>query len=680
MRRANFSLRLTVFATALIALSVFISSLIAYHQGKQSLEQRIGAELLALVNTLAPQLDGGLHRNVSLDQHGLAVVGQAESVRLRGQLGAAASANHLPPESNPVYTLRPAADFQETRVLEFVILLAPERKTGRFAAGSRQRAQSFQLVALSGRSISTEIYQDAGGEWISAVAPIYDGDRKVVGILQADRPVQFLTSAVRREALAILWGAGISVVIAMLLAGILARDLARPIATLVDATKHLAAGDLAHRVAVIRQDELGDLAASFNQMAAGVQAAQARMQEQNVELEAARQRAESGNRAKGDFLAAMSHELRTPLNAVLGSAEILQDGIFGPVNPKQARYLQTIDESGRHLLALINDVLDLSKIEANRFELELAPVDVDECVQSSLRLVRQAALKKQIVLSSSCDAGLSTITADPRRLKQVLVNLLSNAVKFTPAGGSVQLDVTAEEAKAQVVFCVTDTGIGISPEDQARLFQPFTQADSKLARQYEGTGLGLALARRLARAHGGDVTMASEVGRGSRFTVTLPLKFPAAEAAAAPAPPLQSSTPAPPSAATRRPLVLLVEDNEANASTMTDYLSAKGFPVIRGHDGAEGIERAQRERPEVVLMDIQMPGMDGLEAIRRLRADPETAGLRIIALTGLAMQGDRERCLAAGANDYLSKPVRLEELVRHIEALIANSGANQPAD
>jgi CheY-like chemotaxis protein len=399
-----------------------------------------------------------------------------------------------------------------------------------------------------------------------------------------------------------------------------------------------------------------------------------RVEKRTAELSAANVALAKAAHAKDEFLASMSHELRTPLNAILGLSEVLQEQVFGPLNDKQAKYLQTIEESGHHLLALITDILDLAKIEAGKVELEIGPVAIDSVCHASLQFIKQAALKKQLKVSSTVDQQITLLQADERRLKQILVNLLSNAVKFTPAGGQVGLQVVGDAERRRVDFTVWDTGIGIAPEDVKRLFQPFVQLDSSLSRQYTGAGLGLALVRQLTDLHGGSVSVESQVGQGSRFTVSLPWHETSGRAPADKGPVDQKvEKPCPPVSLSSGHLVtiLLVEDDETNLGVISDYMSAKGYRVIAARDGHEAIRRAREEKPDVILMDIQMSGLDGLEAIRRIRTEVGLVKTPIIALTALAMPGDRERCLEAGANDYLSKPVGLRNLLSAIEAQLA---------
>ena len=514
----------------------------------------------------------------------------------------------------------------------------------------------------------------------------------------------------------------------------------------------------------------------------------ARVEERTIELRGLNAALARASRMKDEFLASMSHELRTPLNAILGLSEALQENVYGALQPRQREALQTVEESGRHLLELINDILDLSKIEAGKVVLELSDVPLGAACAGALRLVLGAAQAKHVSLESSVVPEDAEASADPRRLKQILVNLLSNAVKFTPEGGRAGVEARLD-GEGWVRIVVWDTGIGIAAEDVARLFQPFTQLDSSLSRQHAGTGLGLALVRRLAELHGGAATLESEPGKGTRVTVRLPAAARGHAAVAAPAlrpgavrrvllvedeaataaqirrymeetgravavldrgrPALQAAVeqqpdvvlldlllpdvpgwevllslkadertrhipvvivsvvedrarafgygaaesltkpvtremlvsaidrlgaapaaaPATPAAAAR-PLVLLAEDNDTNARTFVDFLSARGFEVVLARDGGEAAELAQARRPALVLMDVQMPRVDGIEGMRRIRACPALAGLPIVALTALAMPGDRERCLDAGASAYLAKPVRLKELAETIGELL----------
>jgi PAS domain S-box-containing protein len=395
-----------------------------------------------------------------------------------------------------------------------------------------------------------------------------------------------------------------------------------------------------------------------------------RVAERTAELSAANAELARALRAKDDFLAIMSHELRTPLNAILGMSEGLQEQVYGPLNERQLKTLGTIERSGRHLLALINDILDVVKISTDKLELAISSISVESVCEASLQAVGEAAREKRLKVTFTTDSAVEIVRADRHRLRQILVNLLENAVKFTPEGGAIGLKVAGDMERKVVHFTVWDTGIGISEEEIGQLFQPFGQLDSRLSRHYEGTGLGLMLARRLTEMHGGCISVESEVGKGSRFTVSLPWKR-EEESGGVRAWQGEEDTTVPAStySPSHTPItILLAEDNESNLNTISEYLAARGYRVVVARDGAEAIARAMETPPDVILMDIQMPGMDGLEATRRIRADAALENIPIVALTALAMPGDRERCLEAGANEYLSKPVGLKQLVNVIEA------------
>ncbi|MFT4691758.1 MAG: signal transduction histidine kinase/CheY-like chemotaxis protein [Limisphaerales bacterium] len=392
------------------------------------------------------------------------------------------------------------------------------------------------------------------------------------------------------------------------------------------------------------------------------------VKDRTEELQVANEDLASTARLKDQFLASMSHELRTPLNAVLGFADILLDGLQGELNEKQSRSITYIKDSGQHLLELINDILDLSKIEAGEEQLTIEEMRVCDVCEQSLKLVRSQAVKKNIGLVVECQEELPFLMADQRRVRQILANLLSNAVKFTPEAGQVGLRVTQE--LDHIRFSVTDSGIGISAEDQKKLFKPFIQLDSRLSRQYNGTGLGLSLVSRLTELHGGKVELESAVGSGCCFSVILPLISATLDQTETQLEPhlLERSAFERSHVSTTAPLVLLTEDNAATRESIETYLIASGYQLVHAASGKEAIEKAEELHPAVILMDIQMAEMDGFEAMRILRQRPATAKIPIVALTALAMSGDRERCLEAGANDYLSKPVSLKKLTAVIDA------------
>ena len=522
------------------------------------------------------------------------------------------------------------------------------------------------------------------------------------------------------------------------------------------------------------------------------------LQETNAKLDSAKSVAERANVSKSDFLSNMSHELRTPLNAILGLSEALLEQVSGPLTARQVKSVTTISTSGAHLLTLINDILDLSKVESGNLELNAEMVNVQEFCESCLLFVRTQAAQKNIEVGFEHEDSVRQFSADPRRLKQILVNLLTNAVKFTQPGGRIGLIVGAPDEGDVVRFTVWDTGIGIEPVNHKKLFRAFTQIDSSLSRGQEGTGLGLVLVAKLVELHGGSVSFESEPGKGSRFNVMLP-RMPGPEAAEAPEPKIVANRkgykkaliieddptaavilvtyltelgiesvlhvrgeesveaalrerpdlilldvllpgdsgwvtlvrlmedpgtrdipvvvvsvvdepgrskalgavahftkpitraqlasflqreealhpagarPATPHPFPGLPAILLAEDNEANVLTVGGYLEDKGYRMHYATNGVVAVRLARELRPALILMDIQMPVMDGLSAIREIRADPAIAAIPIVALTALAMPGDRERCLAAGATEYMSKPVNLKALTELVKCLLVEN-------
>ncbi|MEJ1929434.1 PAS domain S-box protein [Nostoc sp. NIES-2111] len=408
--------------------------------------------------------------------------------------------------------------------------------------------------------------------------------------------------------------------------------------------------------------------------------AESELRQANEKLAISNHELARATRLKDEFLATISHELRTPLNAILGISEGLQDQVFGVIDEKQRRALQTIERSGKHLLELINDVLDLSKIEAGQMELHYTQIAINSLCQSSLAFISQQAFQKRIQVEVNIQSHLPDLMLDELRIRQVLINLLNNAVKFTPEGGKVTLKVTHERITPPtqttplqdfIRFAVMDTGIGIAAENIKKLFQPFIQIDSALNRQYNGTGLGLALVKRIVEMHDGKVGVNSELGVGSCFSVDLPCigvcEFPP-ESVNLGSPELNFTVN---EIGEHSPLILLAEDSEASIFTISGYLETVGYRVILAKNGQEAIALTKAQIPNLILMDIQMPGIDGLEAIKQIRLDKNFANIPIIALTALAMSGDKEKCLAAGANDYLPKPVKLKQLAAIIKKLLA---------
>jgi CheY-like chemotaxis protein/two-component sensor histidine kinase len=317
------------------------------------------------------------------------------------------------------------------------------------------------------------------------------------------------------------------------------------------------------------------------------------------------------------------------------------------------------------LLAILSDILDLTSLEAGQAVLVTELIAIDSLCRTATQLVAAKAQQKQIQLSHTVAVGVEALRADERRLSQILVDLLDNAIKFTPAGGRIGLEVTADATQEQIAFTVWDTDIGIAESDYERLFQPFTQVDGQLSRAYEGIGLGLSLVRRLVDLHAGSIQLDSTPGQGSRFTVCLPWSD---EDNLAPR--VRSAPMSPRPTWVTPPRVVIADDHEATLTFYRERLTQEGCVVTVARTGAEAVTQIRATRPDVAVVDIQMPELDGLSAICQIRADPELGATPIIALTALAMPGDRERCLEAGANVYLAKPVSLHALLGTIAAVL----------
>jgi len=360
---------------------------------------------------------------------------------------------------------------------------------------------------------------------------------------------------------------------------------------------------------------------------------------------------------KSDFLASMSHELRTPLNAVIGFSEVLLERLFGELNDKQDEYLRDILSSGKHLLALLNEILDLSKVEAGRMELEISTVSVPAAIEYAISMVRERAARHRITINSSVEEAIDQIESDELRLRQVLVNLLSNAVKFTPDGGRV--DVTAEPVGDELVITVRDNGPGIAREDWEPIFESFQQG-RRGAPSEEGTGLGLTLCRKIMTLLGGRIWLESEVGVGSAFHVAMPFERTVAAAGAGTGEQVDG-----------RRSVVIIDDDRASQELLTAYLVGTGVQVVRARDGIDGLEEIRRRQPAAVVLDILLPGMDGWTVLDELRNDETTRDVPVIIVSIL---DEKSRGLALGAAGYLTKPVSRDDLIealRNVKVLNA---------
>ncbi len=405
----------------------------------------------------------------------------------------------------------------------------------------------------------------------------------------------------------------------------------------------------------------------------------------NVELHLAKDAAEAASRAKSEFLANMSHELRTPLNAIIGFSEILEDQTFGELNPRQGKYISNVLTSGRHLLQLINDILDLSKVEAGKMELDYVTFPVSSALQDVVNIVKTLAAKKNIELKVEVAPDCPPATADAPKFKQIMYNLLSNAIKFTPNGGVVTVtalsgtvapDASNGQAIVPVCIAVSDTGVGIKAEDQERIFAEFEQVDSSYSRQQQGTGLGLALTRRLVEMHGGRIWVESQgvEGKGSTFFFVLP-GGPSALLAAEPSQNAPEATSESPNGTPENgvaPLtVLVVEDNLPASDLLAHYLTESGYRVERAFDGEQALQRVRELHFDAVTLDIMLPNKDGWQVLAELKAAPATADVPVVIVS---ITDDQQLGFSLGAVDFLVKPIQKERLLDAVRKAITPHG------
>ena len=507
-------------------------------------------------------------------------------------------------------------------------------------------------------------------------------------------PENEFIAPVRRMARSALVVTVAALALSLLTAFWISRWICRPLSDLAESAKAITRGEWRAPLVLKRDDEVGELSRSFalmsKQLSEAFSGLEEKVRSRTVELEQKNrelteakavserlaEEAEAASRAKSAFLASMSHEIRTPMNAVLGLSDLV---LATPLSEEQREYLTLVQTSAESLLGILDDILDLAKIEAGKMSLENRPFRLRPVVEQVRALMRPRAEKKGVALGASVAPELAdAFTGDPLRVRQILMNLVGNAVKFT-SEGSVRIDVTRageDEEQAQVVFAVGDTGPGIPQSKLHLLFDDFTQLDDSSTRKHGGTGLGLAISRSLARLMGGDITVESEVGKGSVFRFSLPLLRCSEEIG-------EQMEAHDAGSSAMKGHVLLAEDNAVNTKMTVAMLKKTGLSVRHASNGLEAVEMWRNEPFDLILMDCEMPVMDGFEATRTIRSEErDGTSIPILALTAYAMKGDRERCLEAGMTEYISKPLRSRRLysllARYLESdassLAAESG------
>ncbi len=456
---------------------------------------------------------------------------------------------------------------------------------------------------------------------------------------------------------------GMGIIIVLLMS----TRLSNPLVRLTESARELAKGNFsaALNIEVKSEDEVGILAAAFKEMSKNLKASYKKLEdysqtlEQKVaertrELASTNMQLQEASQAKSSFLANMSHELRTPLNSIIGFSEVLSEKTFGELNEKQAKYVNNIHVSGKHLLALINDILDLSKVEAGKIELKIEELSLKEIVEECYALVKSLASKKNIWLEIKIE-DILIINVDPVRFKQIMYNLLSNAIKFTPEGGRV--DIGAKPVNEMVQISVHDTGIGIAKENYEKVFEEFKQIDSSYSKQYQGTGLGLPLTKKLVELHGGKIWLESELGKGSVFTFTISQQSKKTSVVA-------EEVAIPKEKKRKKTTILVVEDEEHARELLTVYLEEAGYQVAIACDGEEAIKKAREIKPYAITLDVILPKKNGFMVLQELKHFPETMDIPIIIVS---MTDNNELGLSLGACDYLMKPVHKEDLLLRLK-------------
>jgi len=614
-----------------------------------------------------------------------------------------------PRRIGPTYSdvVRSQGDTSVSAVIIAVPILDPQRHLIGFLAGTVnlsevQRLSNYSRIGVNGQAVvvdrrgrviahprndwrieakdlsSQAIFQQSLGQenGVSWYTDLDGNDPRAAGFATVpvvgwkvwiSQPVADLRTELTPLILSTLEWLLVAIVLALVLGFIAAAWITRPVVELTRAAGRIAQGDFVTPVVVRERfaaKEMRELAHTFNQMARQLSGAyltlEDKVSQRTSELQSANQELARANKLKSEFLANVSHELRTPLSAIIGFSQILLDGIDGPVNEEQLQDITQVNKSGQSLLSLINQILDLSKIEAGKMELSLERVELPMLISAVLDSISPLAQEKGLRIDTRFPPGLPAVEGDAARLKQILINLLSNAVKFTDRG---RIEVIAQPSGRMVRIAVKDTGIGISREAQKLIFDEFVQGDGSSTRRHGGTGLGLSIVRKLVEMHGGAITVISEPGMGSTFTFTVP----AWATGQGTATPLQPRPLRRPNQGLPGTAILVVDDDPSVRQLISRHLEQEGWKTVQASNATDALQLARESRPMLITLDIMMPDASGWWVLEKLKEDPQTAGIPVLVVT---IVEDQRLVFALGASDYLGKPYDRGALIAKIHRLL----------
>ena len=614
-----------------------------------------------------------------------------------------------PRRIGPTYSdvVRSQGDTSVSAVIIAVPILNPQRNLIGFLAGTVnlsevQRLSNYSRIGVNGQAVvvdrrgrviahprndwrieakdlsSQAIFQQSLGQesGVSWYTDLDGNDPRAAGFATVpvvgwkvwiSQPVADLRTELTPLILSTLEWLLVAIVLALVLGFIAAAWITRPVVELTRAAGRIAQGDFVTPVVVRERfaaKEMRELAHTFNQMARQLSGAyltlEDKVSQRTSELQSANQELARANKLKSEFLANVSHELRTPLSAIIGFSQILLDGIDGPVNEEQLQDITQVNKSGQSLLSLINQILDLSKIEAGKMELSLERVELPMLISAVLDSISPLAQEKGLRIDTRFPPGLPAVEGDAARLKQILINLLSNAVKFTDRG---RIEVIAQPSGRMVRIAVKDTGIGISREAQKLIFDEFVQGDGSSTRRHGGTGLGLSIVRKLVEMHGGAITVISEPGMGSTFTFTVP----AWATGQGTATPLQPRPLRRPNQGLPGTAILVVDDDPSVRQLISRHLEQEGWKTVQASNATDALQLARESRPMLITLDIMMPDASGWWVLEKLKEDPQTAGIPVLVVT---IVEDQRLVFALGASDYLGKPYDRGALIAKIHRLL----------